>query len=123
MFNQIGIKLAEERDFHAAMACLMCSSLFVKDSPFRWAAGAELYCAWQDRIAGKWAARVIEFQITDKASMDVRRQLSGTQGQHLLSAEFKRMQEIIAICNEHDEWRDSYLLIKEAEEAHFVPNS
>jgi hypothetical protein len=121
-FNQIGIKLAEEGDFHAAEACLLCSSLFVKDSPLRWAAGAGVYCAWQDRIAGKWAAKVIEFQITDKTSTDVRLQLSGVQGQRLLNAEYKRMREIIGICNEHDEWRDSYPLIKEAEEAYFVPN-
>jgi hypothetical protein len=122
MFNQISIKLAEERDFYAASTCLICSSLFVKDSPLRWAAGAEVYCAWQDRIAGKWAARVIGFRITDKTSTDVRQQFSGKQGQRLLGAEFKRMQEIIDICEEHEEWRDSYPLIKDGEEAYFIPN-
>lgn len=122
MLNQIGIGLTQENEFDAAITCLTCSAMFVPDSPLRWAAAAEIYCAGQDRVAGKWAAKVLEFQITDRASTEVRRQFIGEQGKRLLAAERTRMKEIIKACDQHEEWADTYPLVKDAGEAYFTPN-
>lgn len=122
MFNQIGIALAQEGDFDAAVACLTCSATFVPDSPLRWAAGAEIHCAGQDRVAGKWAEKVLGFQLTDQVSTEVQSRLTGALGEQLLDAERKRMKEIVEICRQHEDWRDTYPLVKGAEEAYFTPN-
>jgi len=122
MFNQIGIELAEEGDFDAALTCLRCSAVFVPDSPFRWAAAADIHCMRHDRVASKWAAKVLEFRLTDQTSTEVQRQFAGAQGKRLLASVRKPMKEIIEICRQHEDWMDTYPLMKVTEETDFTPN-
>jgi len=112
MFNEIGVKLAQKGDFYAAITSVACSSLFVKDSPLMWAAQAEIYLAWEDRIAAKWAEKVLGFNEAEGTSIDVRKHLSGNEGRGLLYAKSQRALEIMSICSQQKEWRDSYELKK-----------
>lgn len=108
LFDEIGVTLAKEGDFPAATTSLGCSSLFMEDSPLMFAAKAEVYCEWQDLIAGRYATKVMRFRTAESTSVDLEQFLSSETGRTLLRHARARMEEIISTCQMHPEWRDSY---------------
>lgn len=116
MLNEIAITLANRDDFSTANTCLRCSSLFIKGNPLTWATSALVAFKWEDKVAIKWATKVINYRITQNTTDEIRQQLSTAQGKELLKAERKRMKLIIKYCNclsLNDDWRDTSILVEQ----------
>jgi hypothetical protein len=102
--------LTQSGDFPNASGSLLYSMMFLKDNPLSWSGMAEVYIAWKDRIAARWASKFLQYrrvsgrsEILDKVFSDPP-MLSAIEGLKL------KMRAIIQECAEHPEWRDSYPL-------------
>jgi hypothetical protein len=101
--------LTQSGDFPNASGSLSYSMMFLKDNPLAWAGMAEVYVAWKDRIAARWASKFLEYrwsgrsEILDKVFSDPP-MVSAVEDLRL------KMRAIIQECAKHPEWRDSYPL-------------
>jgi hypothetical protein len=106
------MQCAERGDFFTASSIGSFAWIFAKENPNALALKAELYVAWQDLIAARYAKKVVEFE---------QPQLQGLAGKVFATPQVReglrelkeRMMCIIRECEAHPEWRDSYPL-KEA---------
>jgi hypothetical protein len=114
MFNNMAVKLAEEGEPFVGLKSLECSLLFGEDGPDHWVAQAEVFCALHDRVAARYAVAAIVYQDAHDAATRAGSQLSRYAGHKVLRGEYKRMKEIIQICNSHAEWVDSCAFIEES---------
>ncbi len=108
MFNKMAVKLAEEGEPFVGLKSLECSLLFDEGGPEHWVAAAEVLCALRDRAAARHAAAAIEYLDARDAAIEAGLQFPHYASHKLLRGEYKRMKEIIQICNEHKEWVDTY---------------
>ena len=113
IFNDVGIQLASTGDSVGSDRSFACSSLFIKGNPLTWAALAEVALAMENRIAARWAQKVIKFRIQKNASPELREFLSTDEAKVLLRAARKRMPEIVEVCKTCTSWHDSAELINE----------
>jgi len=115
MLNKIAETLASKGDFLAAATCLQCSSLFIKSNPLTWAASAWVAYAWEDKVAIKWATKVIAYRVTERTPSELYQQLSGDQGRELLKETRSQMKLLIKFCNLscNDHWRDTSALLEQ----------
>ncbi len=114
IFNDVGIKLAKSGDSDAARRSLACSSLFIKGSPLAWAANAEVSFARQDRVAARWAEKVVGFRLQKNVSSELREFLTTDEARALLRDAKERMRQIIDTCQSCVSWNDTSAFVDEA---------
>jgi hypothetical protein len=108
LLTSYGMILGEARDYMGASSSLLYSLIFFEENPIAWASMAEVYVAWEDCIASRWAKRVINFKITNCESKILNRMYSSPDSISSFQKLRGRMQYIVNFCAEHPEWRDSY---------------
>lgn len=99
-------------NFEDASGSLLYSMMFLKENPFAWAGMAEVYVVWQDRIAARWAQKVLDYRHTSTGSEIVDKVLSRPATMTADADLQSEMIAIIQICSEHPDWRDSYPMRK-----------
>lgn len=103
------LSCAEHGDMFRATASAAFAQAYARENVGTYAALAEIYLAWQDQIAMRYAQKAISMELPS---------LPGIMGQVIsdprsvaANRELKnRMRTVIAACREHPEWRDSYPL-------------
>jgi hypothetical protein len=107
-----GSMLTKSGDFPTASSCLLYSMMFLKDNPLAWVSMAELYSAWKDRIAARWASKILQYHFVSGRSKILDEIVSDAAWLSDFEALKRKMRAIIQECEEHPDWRDSYPLRK-----------
>ena len=99
-------------DFPGASSSLLYSLIFFEENPNAWAGMAQVYVAWEDRIAGRWANKLLQFKPKISTSEILNSLYSDPATLSALQDMKEQMRLIIKVCSEHPEWRDSYPLAR-----------
>lgn len=104
--------IAEKGDFLRGTASAYYSCILMKENVNALAVQAEMYLAWQDRIAARYAEKVLKFK-PPKGKGLIETAIAAPEILEGFGELKERMKVIIRECEAHPEWRDSYPL-KEA---------
>lgn len=97
--------------YQRATGALCYALLFFENFPLVWACYAEVQAQWHNSIAARWAKKLLYYRPT-KTVLDFYDEVlpDGLYNQQM--SEFRAtMREVIATCNLHPEWSDSYQLL------------
>jgi len=108
LLSSYGTIQGEAGDFSGASSSLLYSLSFFEENPNAWAGMAQVYFAWEDRIAIRWANKLLQFKPRSSTSETIKRIFSDTAPLATLQDMKEHMTLIIKVCSEHPEWRDSY---------------
>lgn len=105
-----GLCQLENGNFSGAASSYLYSMQIFPENPMAWAGMAETYAAWEDRIADRWARKVLSFRTSKGGSEVLDRVFADAAVNGTLDEMKARMRAIIELCSQHPEWRDSYPL-------------
>ena len=108
LFANYGGVLGNAGDLAGASMSFAFSMDFFSENPVAWSGMAELNVAREDLIAARYAMKVLDFDPLHARSELVTKVFSDPQMIGALHEMHGRMAEIIRICVEQWDWKDSY---------------
>jgi hypothetical protein len=108
LFSSYGAVLGDKGDLKEASKAFVFSMDFFDENPMAWAGLAELNILKQDKIAARYAKKILDFAPMASASELVQQVFSKTDALASLTQMKDRMRAIVQVCQEHPEWQDTY---------------
>jgi hypothetical protein len=111
VFTNYALDRASKKNFQmyeAATGALFFAIYFFEEYPIAWACNAEINVILENSIAARWAKKLIAFKPSKKKLAFYDKVLPDGHYQAMMTQQRTRMKEIIAICDLHPNWIDSY---------------
>ena len=108
LFVNYATVLGDNRLYGEAKQSLVYAVHFFEDFPLAWACYAEAHLQLQNAIAARWARKLIYFKPTKSALEFYNRMLPDGAYEGMMKVLKEQMKSVIATCNAHPEWVDSY---------------
>ena len=111
LFVNYATVLAEQgglQGYNGATGAACYALLFFEDYPLAWACYALIQVECQNSIAARWAKKLLYFRPTKTRLDFYDKVMPDGQYKILMTGLRSRMKEVVAVCNLHPEWSDSY---------------
>ena len=111
LFVNYAMLCGDNGDFVTATSSAFYAWAFAKENISAISVQAEIYLAWEDRIAARYADKVLEWE-PPKSEGVMEKVFAAPEVLAVYDETKERMKVIIRECEAHPEWRDSYPLKK-----------
>jgi len=110
LFSSYGTVLGNRGNLKEASQAFAFSMDFFDENPIAWAGLAELNLMKQDKLAGRYAKKILDFAPLASPSELVQQVFSQSDALASLTQMKDRMRSVVQVCLEHPGWKDTYPL-------------